>query len=348
MANATARLDILHRLPNTLVHSWDDNGLVVSRKNGFYLIRDLTYPSLEYIGRIPWSWRQLPCHFRTIDRALKQGILQVHRSSAGMWLVANGHHFWRIDQNGETTPVPQFSPTRPMNRGICEGKDGFTYIAEYIPNPERTLSIHVFRSRNLLDFEIAWEFDPGLVRHVHALVPDPQSSRIWVLTGDHDNESNIFFTDDAFVTLELFLNEGQRTRATDLVLTNGSLIWGMDSPLETSFILSANRESPRASKELCPLPGPAYYTSSNAAGGVYLGTTVEPGPAVKDDLGRIFANSRDGEWREIHRRRNDRVPQYGIFYFPRGVLPENFLVFSQRALRPDEGYLTIAKDKEWS
>lgn len=342
-----SRMDVLHRIPNTLVHSWNEEGLVVSRKNTFYLIPDLSSPRLDYLGQIPWSWRQWPCHLRIIDRALKQGILQVHRSGSGFWLVANGHHLWRIDPNGKTTPVPRFSATRPMNRGICDGEGGYTYIAEYVSNRDRTIPIHVFRSRDLLHFEVAWEFESGQVRHVHALIPDLDGSRIWILTGDHDNESNIYYTDDAFSTLELFLNEGQRTRATDLLLTDEALIWGMDSPLEQSFILTANRGPSRVSRNLCPLPGPVYYSMRNAAGGLYLGTTVEPGPAVIDDCGRIFANCKAGKWSEIHCRRNDRSPQYGIFYFPKGTLPENYLVFSQRALRPDEGYLTIARDREW-
>ena len=55
--------------------------------------------------------------------------------------------------------------------------------------------------------------------------------------------------------------------------------------------------------------------------------------------------SADGEWTEIISAKTDRFPQQGIFYFPKGVLPENYLVFSQRALVPYEGCLTIARDE---
>jgi len=126
------------------------------------------------------------------------------------------------------------------------------------------------------------------------------------------------------------------------------IYWGMDSPLETSRILRAAKDRPGTFETLSELPGPAYYLGRNEAGAMYLGTTVEPGPAVRDSFGRIFGTARSGDWEEIHRCRNDIFPQYGIFYFPRGILPENFLVFSQRALVPREGCLTIARDLAWS
>jgi hypothetical protein len=234
-----------------------------------------------------------------------------------------------------------------MNRGFCETADGVVYVADYVPNLARLEPIRIYASTDLLHFEPVWEFAPGEIRHVHSLIPDPGGRRVWVLTGDLDHESRILYTDDSFSSLETFLAAGQQTRATDLVIHNGRVMWGMDSPLETSWIYEALVDNPLCYRRRYELPGPAYYTARNEAGGLYLGTTVEPGPAVRDHYGRIFGTDPQGEWREIHRRRDDLFPQYGIFYFPRGCLPENYLVFSQRALSPDEGFLTIARDRAW-
>ena len=346
-ATGNERLEILHRIRNTLVHAWDTRGLIVSRKNSFYRIADLSRPRLELLGRIPWSPRQWPAHVRLADRVLKHSLLQVHGTRSGRWLVADGRRFWWIDPDGTAEPVARFSATRPMNRGICESPDGVIYVADYVANLDRIEPIRIYASTDMLRFAPVWEFAPGEVRHVHALIPDSGGRRIWVLTGDHDHESRILYTDDGFASLETFLAAGQRTRATDLVISGERLIWGMDSPLETSWIFDAAVDDPADCRRLYELPGPAYYMTRNGAGGIYLGTTAEPGPAVRDRYGRIFATDPQGGWHEIHRRRDDPFPQFGIFYFPRGELPENYLVFSQRALTPNEGCLTIARDRVW-
>ena len=129
-----------------------------------------------------------------------------------------------------------------------------------------------------------------------------------------------------------------------MIVRDGRLFWGMDSPVETCFVCTIGRETPHQPVELCELPGPTYYMTQNKAGGIYLGTTVEPGPSVKDNYGHVFGLRPDNSWREILRRKNDIMPQFGIFYFPKGVLPANFIVFSQRGLRPNEGQLVIARD----
>ena len=153
-----------------------------------------------------------------------------------------------------------------MNRGICETRDGVTYVADYVANLERRETIRIRCSRDLRNFETAWEFAPGAVRHIHALIPDPHRERLWVLTGDTDAESCIYYTDDAFASLELFLNHGQQTRATDLVFRDGRLLWGMDSPDETVHILTASADDPHDLRSVRELPGPVYYTGRNAAG----------------------------------------------------------------------------------
>tara|TARA_B100001971_G_C17987927_1_gene430838 strand:- start:128 stop:733 length:606 start_codon:yes stop_codon:yes gene_type:complete len=197
-------------------------------------------------------------------------------------------------------------------------------------------------------FEVAWEFLEKEVRHVHAIVEDPQASnRIWVFTGDNDNESNFYVTEDNFVTLEKVCGGEQKYRTTDMIFYNGDLIWGMDSPLVTSFIMKGKRDRLLDAQELFELPGPAYYTCQNQAGGLYMATTVEPGPAVKDDQSHLIGLRPNGKWEDMLQLKTDWFPNFGILYFPRGVLPENYLVFSQRALNPWEGYMTIARDKAW-
>jgi hypothetical protein len=342
------RLEILYTVKNALVHYWGDEGLVYSVRNKVYQIPDLARPRHEPLGIVPWRGRDLLGYIRPFDRALKASILQVNILSQGGLLVENGRYWWHIPKGGAAEVLPFLSSTRPMSRGICTSPTGEIWIADYRANTERQEPVRIHRSRNLSTFDVAWEFPPGAIRHIHALIPDPEDQRrVWVLTGDEDDESRILYTDDGFRSLQTFLAEGQRTRATDMIIRRGWLIWGMDSPEQTAYILAVPRNGGERTRTLCELPGPAYYMTANQAGAVYMGTTAEPGAAVKDRSGHLFGSLPDGSWGELLRRRKDPFPQHGIFYLPRGILPENFLVYSQRALSPQEGRMVVARDRGW-
>jgi hypothetical protein len=341
------RLAVEFKVRSALVHFYGENGLVYSVKNRVYLLPDLARPRPIPLGLIPWGMRDVLCHIRLIDRALKGSILQVSSSPDGRLLISTGHSWWTARPGGTAERIEPFSGTRPMNRGICRSKSGVTYIADYQDNPERKCPVRIYATSDFDDFATAWEFPPGAIRHIHALVPDSETpGRIWVLTGDEDRECHFLYTDDDFISVKAYLSKGQMTRTADLIFRNGKLIWGMDSPLETSYLLSSGRDNPEVTR-LLELPGPVYYMAQNQAGGIYCGTTVEAGPAVKDRFGRVYGSSPDETWDELVRCRDDFFPQRGIFYFPCGILPDNYLVFSQRALIPNEGVMTIARDKAW-
>lgn len=340
-------IEIIARFKNSVVHSYSDGELIFSSKNKIYKMHDLNNPKPQLVCEIPWIFLQKISNIRTFDRFLKNSILQVQRTKNKEYLVTAGNAWWNIDSKGNISKVEKFSNTRPLNRGICETKRGINYVAEYISNPKSS-SIKIFRRIDLQTFEVAWKFQKKTIRHVHALIIDPElKNRIWVLTGDSDNESHFYYTDDDFNSLHCFLSAGQKSRATDLIVRKGLLYWGMDSPQEPAYILCASKESPSNLKILHELPGPAYYLAQNEAGGFYVGTTVEKGQAVKDNYGHIFALRPNSSWEEILCCKKDAFPQHGIFYFPKNILPENFLVYSQKALKPYEGYLTIARDKAW-
>jgi hypothetical protein len=205
----------------------------------------------------------------------------------------------------------------------------------------------VFKSRDLENFEIAWTFPTSYIRHVHALVSDPvKHRRMWILTGDLDSECHFFYTDDDFVSVQSFLSAGQLSRAVDIVFRNDAIYWGMDSPDETSWIVKVRYTDPSHPVKICELPGPAYYLGMDASSRIFLGTSAEPGRAVKDRFARVYQIDENDRCSEVLRLRKDWSPQFGILYFPKGVLPAGFLVYSQRALVPYEGFMTILRRRE--
>lgn len=343
------RFEIVGKISKATPHVWCEEGLVFSRLNKVFVALDLERPNLVAIAEIPWRLTQRVAHVRLVDRVTKHSILQVHRTERGRFLISNGSSWWCCEAPGaQVRPVARFSSTRPMNRGICESQSGCTYVADYTPNYARLERVRIHRTSDFVTFETAWEFAPGQIRHVHALIRDPEDGRrIWVLTGDRDAESRILYTDDEFRSVQCFLNAGQMSRATDLMVRDGTVYWGMDSPSAPARLMMARKSRPQESRALCELPGPAYYMGANEAGGAYLGTTVEPGPASRDRCAHLFGMRHDGVWEEVLKRRGDIFPQHGILYLPSGTLPDNYVVFSQRALVPDEGSMIIARDRAW-
>ena len=340
----TNRLEIVARIPNLLCHEYTDDGLLVSRRNRLFLIPDLESPRLEAVGSVPWGPAQWPAYIRLIDRAIKAGVQLALRAGAHRYLVAARNSWWVVAAGGKVKGVGVLPVGRPMTRGLCVD-DGTVYIGEYRSNPDRQ-EVQILRSPDLMTFDAAWRFPARTVRHVHALIPDPhRTGRIWILTGDFDHESTIWYTDDRFDSVHRYANFGQQTRATDLICLPERLVWGMDSPLETPHVMELQRTDEAVPRPLHRLDAPAYYTTRNEAGGCYLGTTVEPGPAVRDDFARLYGGVQAENWSEIARWRHAPVPQYGIVYLPRGVLPGSFVVYSTRALRPGDGQLTIARDR---
>jgi hypothetical protein len=344
----TKRLKIIAHFKNATVQFCQQGELLFSHKNKIFSISDLSKPRPRLIGNIPWKGCEIISHIRFFDRYFKYGILQVHKNKEGEYLILTGKNWWKIESRGKTTQIEIPSATLPMHRGICESRNHVTYVSEYLSNPDRK-SVKIFRTTDLTTFEVAWEFPENSIRHIHAIIPDTEiEDRIWVLTGDADGESAFYYTDNEFKDLTCFFRRGQQSRAVDMIIRQGRLYWGMDSPNQISFMMSMDRKNPNDIDKLYELPGPVYYLSQNEAGGLYAGTTAEPGASVKDKKGHIIALKPDNSWEDILQLKTDIFPQFGIFYFPKGIVPENYIVFSARALQPLEGHLLIARDLAWN
>ncbi|MDG1287047.1 MAG: hypothetical protein P8P30_05715 [Rickettsiales bacterium] len=334
-------------LKNTVAHAVQGEWLICSSKNRLFRLSMQDFKTQEPLGDVPWGIKQLPCHIRLVDRILKYGILHACPIDESRYLVANDHGWWLLDQ-GRASKVSMPSDTRPMMRSTCIGASGRVYYGEYFGNAQRR-AVEVLGSReDSLSFAPVHAFAAGEVRHIHALLNDPyMPQRIWIPCGDEDEECTIYYTDDEFETVHKFCNFGQKSRAVDMIILEDKLIWGMDSPLETSYILQVDKHNPTEPEIIYELPGPAYYMTRNEAGGVYLGTTAEPGPAVKDNLAHLIALRPDGSWQDVYQATNDKVPQFGIFHLPKGVLPGNKMILSSRAVTKHEGQLLLAEDTEW-
>lgn len=220
----------------------------------------------------------------------------------------------RDEDGGPFRPVFRLPRgSRPL--GLCVHPHSGIYFGEYFSNPRRE-AVRVFGSEDGSRWSPVHTFPAGRIRHVHGLVHDPYRDGLWVLTGDNDRESGLWFTGDGFDTLEPVVRGTQHARAVSVIPTEKGLIVPTDSPrIENAIQLL---ELPEARlNSLCPLPGSAFHALET--GGLYLISTVaEPSPVNHETGATLFA-SLDGEnWRRVDRFPPDTLCR--ILPFARNIL----------------------------
>ena len=62
-------------------------------------------------------------------------------------------------------------------------------------------------------WKVVYTFSKGKINHIHSIIYDRFREGYWVLTGDREDECNIFFTNDEFKNLLPVIKGGQRASA---------------------------------------------------------------------------------------------------------------------------------------
>ena len=340
-------LTIERRCRGVLPHYFDQGVLWATRGNRLLRTDDLGL-TFEPVARLGDGSVRVISRARSLDRfAHVSPFVVVPLADGALAFSGRTVSRWR---RGTVSFVPLDSPIdfRPMRRGVCVTRDGGVYVGEYRDNggehPTTTRERVRIWHFDGASWTVAWVFPEGTVRHVHAIVADPsRAGSFFVCTGDTDAESVIWHTTDDFGSLTPWRSAGQQTRTCDLVFAHDAVLWGIDSPLETSGICRWTATNGVAER-LCDTPGPVYYGGCNEAGHVWFGSSVEPGPAVTSDRVHLFA-SRDGarSFADVFSRRADRSPQLSCLLFPRGTAPGSAVVFSLRATWRWEGQMVVGR-----
>lgn len=341
------KLEVIRRCSGVFPHAFSGPVLWASRGNAVCTSTDLGVTwrrrASVHSGAAAWV-----AGVRAVDRFVHVSpfvLVPLVDGGALAWSRGGLRRLWP----GEHTFRPLDSPItfRPMRRGICTLSNGDVLVGEYrdnggeVPRQPRK-PVTIWRLRDGLWSE-AWVFPAGSVRHVHALVPDPRvTGRVYVLTGDTDSEAAIWRTDDNFGSLAPYYAKGQHSRACDLLFSGDDLVWGIDSPLQTSGVLRAGVDRTQAAW-LCTTQGPVYYGGQNEAGHMWFGTSVETGPSVTTRKVQVVA-SRDGwAFSEAFSRSADRLPQLSQVHIPAGTAPGDAVVFSLRATWRWENSMVVGR-----
>lgn len=184
--------------------------------------------------------------------------------------------------------------SRPFN--ICVTSSGKVYFGEYFSNPDRE-SVHVFASEDGKDWSIAYTFPEGSIRHVHNIVDDPYRKGLWVLTGDADHESGLWYTEDDFQTLDRIIGGTQRARSVGLIPLENKLIVPTDTPHEQNYVQHCDPENGCLTR-VASLPNSAF-SAVRQNGLLFIATAAEPSPCNDSRSAAVFVSKDATQWQRL-------------------------------------------------
>lgn len=265
-------------------------------------------------------------------RVAREGIHRLYETPGGDWIaIAKGMILHR--RPGEARfrlATDGFRGSRPLYLGF-QPESGNWYFGEYFANTDRSKAVHIYRSRTGARWQVAYTFPPGSIRHVHNIVWDSFRRGLWVLTGDRDHESGLWFTADDFATLRREHGGSQAYRAVSLLLTERWLLVPSDTPLERNAIRRIDRAT-GAVAPVAELASSAFHTYRAGDGHELLVTTVGEPSAVNDSNHAYLYASADGaRWVQRSRFPRDVWSKLSCFLFrypeviPVGHTPDGVL-----------------------
>jgi hypothetical protein len=90
-----------------------------------------------------------------------------------------------------------------------------------------------------------WAVDKSLFpscRHIHTVVNDPYTGHIWIGTGDYNQHSHIFYTDDNGITWKHVGMGSQEWRVLSIWFTEKYVYWSMDTHVYPQKIFRVSRD----------------------------------------------------------------------------------------------------------
>ena len=131
--------------------------------------------------------------------------------------------------------------SKPLN--LCLAPSGNIYFGEYFQNLDKQ-AVNIFCSKdNAQTWSVAYTFQAGNINHIHGLFFDKYTNRIWVATGDRENECIIGYTEDEFKSFVEVFRGGQEYRTCQLFFYKNFIVFGTDTQYEQNVIKKFDRKT---------------------------------------------------------------------------------------------------------
>lgn len=220
-----------------------------------------------------------------------------------------------------------------LHQSITVVGDDDVFFGEYGRNKDRG-PVPVYRSRDGgRSWATIYEFAAGTIKHVHGCYWDRFDRKLWVLTGDFENECHILIADVDFKNVETIGDGGQTYRACNVFFERDAVHWIMDSQLEPSHHIRFDRATKQITR-LDVFPGPVWYIKRLVDGYYLAATAQEIGPGVRDTYSHLMVSSDLKSWDSVHRFEHDGWPKryfkFGVIGFADGPqASDRFYIFGE-------------------
>lgn len=331
-----------------VVHWSDRQGCLCSQDLAIYRF-DYQSNKLQFLCRLPP--KDLSIKGRVKDLVARSALVQKLRPSAGighLTQLENGDIVVVYDRvylcKKRTTgyqvdvwPAADFGKfATPLRGGLAVHQmSQQVYFGEYLNGHSRDIRI-IRLDPAAAATTVCWQFSRAEIKHVHAIHYDCYRNRLWVLTGDTDEESAFYYTDDEFQTLHKFAGGSQQWRAIAMLFYPDAIEWGMDAGQDAAadclnkiYRYDFNRKE---ITEQAVVGNPVYAAVPLADGSSVMATSFEPKrPQDTIPCAELWHRQPNGSWLSIAKfnyQKRDRsgVSLYGMVYLPRGELPEGIVV----------------------
>lgn len=273
----------------------------------------------------------------------RPGISHVVQTPSGATVVVyDKFYVHRSSVSGEEVSAyaPELNPAyaSPLRGGIAvHPLSENIYFGEYLNNRERDIRVIQFDS-STGDARVCWTFSVSEIRHIHAIQYDKFRNRLWIMTGDTDDESAFYFTDDEFNSVHRFAGGDQSWRAIALLFDETGMEWGMDAGKDAPasainhiyrFDFITGQRTLQAT-----IGNPAYAATMLADGCAVIATTYEPGRLQDTPThAALWYRGPDRQWSKIHHRdyqwaQMNGISKYGMLFMAAGVYPADQLLFT--------------------
>ncbi len=172
--------------------------------------------------------------------------------------------------------------------GLATLADGTVVFGEYFRNDQRG-SVRLYASRNGGGaWEVAHEFPPGKIRHVHGVQQDPYTDKVWICTGDDDDEPTIAWTTADVGTLHSIGSGSQMWRACQLAFSKDAVYWGADTGPKSGMrgIYRWDRRR-KVVEKLAGASATILYATMLSDGTIVFSTDRESHDAEQDDRTKL-------------------------------------------------------------
>lgn len=303
------------KIASGVVHFVDKNRVVRSHNGKLYQSFDLGI-SWEFLIDITSGYREkILARSRLLSRLFRLHVYHIVPNQSNWVLFGMKKIYFLTYDLKKILSKDTLSGSRPLN--VCSNEKG-VYYGEYKNNKKRKPVSVWHYSNNTNKWRQASQFDN--VRHIHGVHYDPFDDLIWVTTGDRNEESYIWRTQDDFQSIEKETGGTQQQRSIKLLFTGDSVYFGSDTPEETNHLYKISRYDNTVIK-LARVGGSVFH-GCKVGNWLFFSTAVEKSSVNTSPYSEVWASPDGEKWQCILRYKKDcwdkKYFQYGQVFFPGG------------------------------